>query len=218
MSNAVPTSASYVVIGAGVHGLSTAWHLAMELEARGTGSGADVVVLDKTGPGAGASGIACGCVRNLYMTEPIHAILRHSVDVWTYDPVAFGFQQVGYVSAGEANQATDYEKLHASQARVGYPSDLYQGRDAKRFLKTIWPDFQTDGIDVVLHEKVSGYAGTRQAIAGLAQKCRDHGVRILSGVEVVAYDATAGRVSIRIHRHFPSVKTSLPLFAQNLPP
>jgi len=141
MSNAVPTSASYVVIGAGVHGLSTAWHLAMELEARGTGSGADVVVLDKTGPGAGASGIACGCVRNLYMTEPIHAILRHSVDVWTYDPVAFGFQQVGYVSAGEANQATDYEKLHASQARVGYPSDLYQGRDAKRFLKTIWPDF-----------------------------------------------------------------------------
>ena len=136
MSNAIPASAGYVVIGAGIHGLSTAWHLAMELEARGTGSGADIVVLDKTGPGAGASGIACGCVRNLYMTEPIHAILRHSVDVWTYDPVAFGFQQVGYVSAGEANQAADYEKLHASQARVGYPSDLYQGRDAKNFLKT----------------------------------------------------------------------------------
>jgi glycine/D-amino acid oxidase-like deaminating enzyme len=195
MSNVIPNSAGYVVIGAGIHGLSTAWHLAMELKARGTGSGADVVVLDKTGPGAGASGIACGCVRNLYMTEPIHAILRHSVDVWTYDPVAFGFQQVGYVSAGEANQGPDYEKLHASQARVGYPSDLYQGRDAKNFLKKIWPDFKTDGIDVVLHEKVSGYAGTRQAIAGLAQKCHDHGVRILSGVEVVGYDTTTGRVS-----------------------
>ena len=163
---------------------------------RGAGSGADIVVLDKTGPGAGASGIACGCVRNLYMTEPIHAILRHSVDVWTYDPVAFGFQQVGYVSAGEANQAADYEKLHASQARVGYPSDLYQGRDAKSFLKKIWPDFKTDGIDVVLHEKVSGYAGTRQAIAGLAQKCRDHGVRHLSGVEVARLrQRPAGRVS-----------------------
>ena len=195
MSNAIPASARYVVIGAGIHGLSTAWHLAMELEARGTGSGADIVVLDKTGPGAGASGIACGCVRNLYMTEPLHAILRHSVDVWTYDPVAFGFQQVGYVSAGEANQGPDYEKLHASQARVGYPSDLYQGREAKNFLKSIWPDFNTDGIDVVLHEKVSGYAGTRQAIAGLSQKCRDHGVRILSGVEVVGYDTTAGGVA-----------------------
>ena len=201
MSNDLPGAATYVVIGAGIHGLSTAWHLAMELEARGAGSGADVVVLDKTGPGAGASGIACGCVRNLYMTEPIHAILRHSVDVWTYDPVAFGYQQVGYVSAGEANQGADYEKLHASQARVGYPSDLYHGQDAKNFLKKIWPDFKTDGIDVVLHEKVSGYAGTRQAIAGLAQKCRDHGVRILPGVEVVGYDTSAGTVStVRTNR------------------
>ncbi len=87
----VPESVKYVVVGAGIHGLSSAWHLAMELEARGRGNGQDVVVLDKTGPGAGASGIACGCVRNFYMTEPIHAILRHSVDVWMYDPVAFGF-------------------------------------------------------------------------------------------------------------------------------
>jgi len=34
-----------------------------------------------------------------------------------------------------------------------------------------------------------------QAIAGLAQKCRDHGVRILSGIEVEGYDMTNGRVS-----------------------
>ena len=195
MTQALPAAARYVVVGAGIHGLSSAWHLAMELKARGKGSGSDVIVLDKTGPGAGASGIACGCVRNLYMTEPIHAILRHSVDVWTADPVAFGFQQVGYVSAGEANQAPDYEKLQASQARVGYPSEVHQGADAKRFLKKIWPDFKTDNIDVVLHEKVSGYAGTRQAIAGLAQKCLDHGVRIFSGVEVTGYKTSGGAVS-----------------------
>ncbi|HVF65070.1 MAG TPA: FAD-binding oxidoreductase [Casimicrobiaceae bacterium] len=195
MNTTVPESVSYVVVGAGIHGLSTAWHLAMELSRRATGSGTDVIVVDKTGPGAGASGIACGCVRNLYMTEPIHAILRHSVDVWTYDPVAFGFQQVGYVSAGEANQAADYERLHASQHRVGYPSNLYFGADARTFLTSIWPDFKIAGIDVVLHEKVSGYAGTRQAIAGLAQKCRDHGVRIVSGVEVNGYETTGGRVT-----------------------
>ena len=191
----LPSSITYAVIGAGIHGLSTAWHLAMELEAKGKGSGKDVIVLDKTGPGAGASGIACGCVRNLYMTEPLHAILRHSVDVWTYDPVAFGFQQVGYVSAGEANQLADYEKLHASQNRVNYHSDLYAGKDAKSFLRKIWPDFNTDGIDVVLHEKISGYAGTRQAVAGLAQKCADHGVRVISGVEVQGYDVKNGRVA-----------------------
>ena len=50
---ALPRHAKYVVIGAGVHGLSTAWHLAKGLESRGTGTGTDVIVLDKTGVGAG---------------------------------------------------------------------------------------------------------------------------------------------------------------------
>ena len=31
----LPAHARYVVIGAGVHGLSTAWHLAADLEGRG---------------------------------------------------------------------------------------------------------------------------------------------------------------------------------------
>lgn len=190
----IPESVKYVIVGAGVHGLSTAWHLAMELEARGRGSGRDIVVLDKSGPGAGASGIACGCVRNFYMTEPIHALLRHSVDVWMYDPVAFGFQQVGYVSVGEENQIADYEGIHKSQNSVGYHSDLYVGQDARNFLTGIWPDFKTEGIDVAIHERVSGYAGTRQVIKGLTQKCLDHGVRVIGGVEVTEYNVQAGQV------------------------
>lgn len=190
----LPESIKYVVIGAGIHGLSSAWHLAMELKARKRGSGADIVVLEKAGVGAGASGIACGCVRNFYMTEPIHAILRHSVDVWTYDPVAFGFQQVGYVSAGEANQIADYERVQQSQAAAGYPSEVYVGKEARQFLQSIWPDFKTEGIDAVLHEKVSGYAGTRQAVTGLAQKCADQGVRIITGIEVMGYEVQGGQV------------------------
>ena len=37
--SSIPQSIKYVIVGAGIHGLSTAWHLAMELEARGEGSG-----------------------------------------------------------------------------------------------------------------------------------------------------------------------------------
>ena len=195
MERTLPDGATYTVIGAGIHGLSTAWHLAMALERTGKGSGTDIIVLDKTGPGAGASGIACGCVRNLYMTEPLHAILRHSVDVWMHDPVAFGFQQVGYVSAGEANQAEEYDRMTASQNAVGYPSTVYHGREARDFLTSLWPDFKTDRIEVVIHEHLSGYAGTLQAIAGLAEKCRQHGVRIFAGVEVTGYDRQGRRVS-----------------------
>ena len=106
----------------------------MELEARGSGSGRDILVLDKSGPGAGATGIACGCVRNLYMTSPLHPIIRHSVDVWMSDPVNLGFQQVGYVSAGEANQEADYQRITASQNACGYRSDLHTGKEARAFL------------------------------------------------------------------------------------
>ncbi len=196
MSETLPTSAATVIVGAGVHGLSTAWHLAMELAARGRAREAkDIVVLDKSGPGAGASGIACGLLRGFYMTEALHPIIRHSLDVWTYDRITFGFQQVGYVSCGEANQLPDYERVHRSQNASDYPSDLYTGAEAHAFLRRIWPDINVAGIEVVLHEKASGYSGTRQAIRGLAGKCREHGARLFDGVEVVGYDMTGGRVS-----------------------
>ena len=69
----LPGSARYVVIGAGIHGLSTAWHLATELERRGQGDGDDVVILDKTGIGAGPSGIACGVIQPV--VDPVQALV-----------------------------------------------------------------------------------------------------------------------------------------------
>lgn len=199
-----PEKATYVIVGAGVHGLSTAWHLAMELEATGKGSGADIVLLDKSGPGHGATGIACGCVRNFYMTEPLHAILRHSVDVWMHDPINFAFQQVGYISCGEENQIDDYAKIHKSQNAVDYHSDIYVGKDARRFLKSYWPDFKTDPVGVVLHEKISGYAGTLQMVEGFTRKCQRHGVQCHWGVDVIGYDITSGEVT-KVHTNMGDI-------------
>jgi len=201
----LPETARFAVIGAGVHGMSTAWHLAMALEKSGKGKGSDVVLIDKQGPGAGATGLACGCVRNLYMTGPLHAILRESVAVWESDPVNFGFQQVGYVSIGEANQEEDYIKLHQSQNDSGYPSDLYVGAEARNFLTAIWPDFKTDNCDVVLHEKPSGYAGTHMACWGLDQKCRQWGVQRVYGPAVTGYDMN-GRTVTAVHTDAGTMK------------
>ena len=88
----LPPNAHYVVIGAGIHGLSTAMHLAARLRAKGVpvGSGASrIVVLDKTGIGAGASGIACGVVRNNYYQPAMRELMAHSVSVWERDPEAY---------------------------------------------------------------------------------------------------------------------------------
>ena len=82
----IRASAPYVVVGAGIHGLSTAYHLAKELRTRGVGSGSDVVVLDKSRPGAGASGIACGVVRNNYFQPAMSELMQACVEVWESDP------------------------------------------------------------------------------------------------------------------------------------
>jgi len=40
----LPKYSKYIIIGAGIHGLSTAYHLARELKAKGRGSGKDILV------------------------------------------------------------------------------------------------------------------------------------------------------------------------------
>ena len=82
----IPSSTKYLIIGAGIHGLSTAYHLALELKKRGHGSGKDILVIDKSGIGAGASGIACGVVRNNYFQPAMRELMAHSVEVWESDP------------------------------------------------------------------------------------------------------------------------------------
>ena len=57
---AFPEHVDYVVIGAGIHGLSTAWRLAERLTESGEDPNGRIVVLDKGGIAAGATGIACG--------------------------------------------------------------------------------------------------------------------------------------------------------------
>ena len=75
----IPKNIKYLVVGAGVHGLSTAYHLALQLKSRSIGSGKDIVVIDKSGVGAGASGIACGVIRNNYFQPAMRGLMSHRV-------------------------------------------------------------------------------------------------------------------------------------------
>ena len=96
----LPDRADYVIIGAGIHGLSTSMHLAQKLKARGKTVGAGgvrILVLDKTGVGAGASGIACGVVRNNYYQPAMRELMAHSVRVWESDAKAYSYHPVGYM-------------------------------------------------------------------------------------------------------------------------
>ena len=121
-----PAHASYVVVGAGMHGLSTAWHLARELEARGIGSGRDVVILDKSDVGAGASGIACGTIRNNYFQPAMRELMAHNVSVWESDPEAFSYHPVGFLQTAPEAMHSDVVQIYTEQKAIGYDSVLVE--------------------------------------------------------------------------------------------
>jgi glycine/D-amino acid oxidase-like deaminating enzyme len=181
----LPPSSRYVVVGAGIHGLSTAYHLARELRTRGLGSGADVLVLDKRSPGSGASGIACGVVRNNYFQPAMSELMQACVEVWESDPAAYHYNPVGYIALGATVQEPDLIATYERQERIGYRSELIVGADAvDGHMKVLFPDWRAKGVTVCLHEYQGGFAFNMASVLGLVGKCESEGVSILSGVEV----------------------------------
>lgn len=185
----LPARAAYVIVGAGIHGLSTGYHLAKELEARGLGAGSDIVVLDKHSPGAGASGIACGVVRNNYFQPAMSELMQACVEVWESDPAAYAYNPVGYVALGARRQESDLEATFERQQRIGYRSELIVGEQAvDDHMKTLFPDWRARGVTICLHEHQGGFAFNVDSVMGLAAKCRQSWVRVLSGVEVKGFE------------------------------
>jgi glycine/D-amino acid oxidase-like deaminating enzyme len=194
--SALPQRSPYVVVGAGIHGLSTAYHLAQELEQRG-GSSADIVVLDKAHPGAGASGIACGVVRNNYFQPAMSELMQACVEVWESDPAAYAYNPVGYIALGATVQEADLAATYERQERIGYASDLIVGEaEVDAHMKSLFPDWRARGVTVCLHERQGGFAFNMESVEGLARKCREAGVSILTGVEVTGFeDAADGSIA-----------------------
>jgi glycine/D-amino acid oxidase-like deaminating enzyme len=181
MPESLPSSTPLLVIGAGVHGLSTAWHAAQN----GTG----VLVVDKTDVAAGASGIACGVIRNNYFQPAMQELMAACVEVWESDPEAFHYHGSGYIALGPPAQEEDLVAVHERQQRIGYPSELIVGeQDVEAHMRGLYPDWRAPGLTVCLHERAGGYAFNRESMLGLADKARAAGARIETGVEVTGFE------------------------------
>jgi methylglutamate dehydrogenase subunit A len=173
-------STTHLVIGAGVHGLSTAWHLAQQ--------GEDVLVVDKTGVAAGASGIACGVVRNNYFQPAMSELMAACVEIWESDPETFAYHGSGYIALGDGAQEGDLTTVHERQQQIGYPSELILGEaDVAAHMRSLFGDWRAPGLSVCLHERAGGFAYNRDSMLGLASKARAAGAEIEEDIEVTGF-------------------------------
>ncbi len=194
---AFPSSAEYVIIGAGIHGLSTAWRLATRLKEAGKPVEGKIVILDKSGIASGASGIACGVVRNNYFQPAMRELMAHSVGIWESDPETLSYHPVGYMQISSESMREDVGSIYEQQKAIGYESVFIEGAaDSDAYMKNLFSDWQAQNITSVLHEKRGGFSNNTKTMYGLAGIVESLGVRIITGVTVKGLKSDSGSEAI----------------------
>ena len=126
---------------------------------------------------AGASGIACGVVRNNYFQPAMRELMAHSVDEWESDAETYSYHPVGYMQISPECMREDVASIYEQQRAIGYESVFIEGAAAsERYMKGLFDDWQAKGITSVLHEKRGGYANNQASMLGLAAKAKGEGV------------------------------------------
>ena len=181
------TTADAVVVGGGVIGASTAFHLAQRGLRR-------VVVCERHWPAAGATGKSGALVRMHYTNEPEARLAHASLPYFRHWDEVVGVGGSGFLPCGmvrivapedEANLRANVEMLE----RVGVNTTLVGPPE----LRELAPDWRTDDVTVAAYEPDSGCADPVATTHGFLVAARALGAEVLSRTEVTAVRTDRGR-------------------------
>ncbi|WP_262703366.1 MULTISPECIES: NAD(P)/FAD-dependent oxidoreductase [Streptomyces] len=184
----VPASADVVIIGAGVMGASTAFHLA---EAGVT----NIVVVDRDDLGRGSSGKPIGGVRAQF-SDPLNIELGsrslRAYQEFRHRPGAdIRLDTVGYLFLLDSpEQASDFEAGVQLQNSLGVPSRMIAPEEAQR----LCPYLSTDGLVAAAYSPADGHARPGLVVQGYARAAARAGVTIATHTAVSGLDTAGGRV------------------------
>ncbi|MCB9560565.1 MAG: FAD-binding oxidoreductase [Kofleriaceae bacterium] len=187
----MPPRAEYVVIGAGVMGLSIAYHLAR----RGV---TDVVVIDRGYLAEGASGRNGGGIRQQWSTELNIRLMQQSVELCRRFAVELGvnvwFRQGGYLFlARTAAEVQRLERNIALQNRCGVATRMLDAGAAG----DIVPELSLDGVVAAAYNPTDGILFPWPFLWGYARQAAALGVQLHTHTPVVRIDA--GTTGYRVH-------------------
>lgn len=188
MPKPIPPKAEAIIIGGGIIGLSTAYHLA----AKGL---TDVLLLDKSMLGQGSTGKCAGGIRTQFSTEINIRFSLESVKVFDRFEQDFGadpeFRRVGYLFlASTAEQMAVLENNAGLAARHGVEVELLDPAG----IRDRWPFLETADTLGGSYSPQDGYAGPYEVCQGFARAARKLGVNIQEETEVVGIETSGGGI------------------------
>ena len=174
----LPDRAQIVIIGGGIIGCSTAYHLARD-------HGADVLLLEQGQLTSGSTWHAAGLVGQLRASAAITQVLKYSVDLYKRLAAETG-QETGWKMTGclrlatSPDRWTEYRRLATTARSFGMEMHLISPDEVKR----MWPLMDTSDLIGASWLPTDGQASPADNTQSLAKGARMHGAKRVEGVRV----------------------------------
>lgn len=176
-----------VIIGAGVTGLSTAYHLARRSYGR-------ITVIEKGRVGDGASSRAAGIITGLLWSETGIRARKISLDRFrelSDELDGYRFQDVGCLNLFDASSWPERERLLPLYDRLGVKYEILDSAE----MAATWPDLVLTGEPIGLFDPLGGYSEPDHYVPALAEGCRKLGVEIREGCMISDFIMDSGRMA-----------------------
>ncbi|WP_421591661.1 GcvT family protein [Shinella sp. M27] len=184
----LPSHAEIVVIGGGIIGCSTAYHLARDHKA-------DVVLLEQSTLTSGSTWHAAGLVGQLRSSASITRVLKYSVDLYkgleAETGLATGWKMSGCLRlATNQDRWTEFRRLATTAKSFGMDMHLLTPQE----VKAMWPLMEVGDLVGASWLPTDGQASPSDITQSLAKGARMHGARIVENVRVTGFDMEDGRI------------------------
>jgi glycine cleavage system aminomethyltransferase T/glycine/D-amino acid oxidase-like deaminating enzyme len=189
MSDALPQSAEIVVIGGGIVGCSTAYHLAK----RGK---KDVILLERSKLTSGTTWHSAAQVRQLRSSSSLTTLMKYSAELYQSLEAETG-QSTGWIGCGSLSIAANGDRMthirrQASLARAfGIEVEEIDAAEIKK----LWPIANTDDLQGGILSPSDGRVSSSDVCAALIKGARGGGVRIFEDAPVTGFTFANGRIS-----------------------
>ncbi|MGI9333911.1 MAG: GcvT family protein [Gammaproteobacteria bacterium] len=178
------SQARVVIVGGGVVGVSTLYHLVKK-------GWSEVMLLEQFDLTHGSTWHAAGLLSLFNMSYSVGQIHKYSVDLYKSLEAATG-QDVSFHVTGNLRLATnrermdEYKKYCGTANTIGVPFELITAAD----VKALWPLCETEGLVGALYHPHDGHIAPADLTQALAIGARRGGAEINRQTEVTAFERT----------------------------